>query len=65
MSGQSLVMVCGSEARGDSFAIHVRNPRGRFLWEIEDDLPPDEIQIVEEPIELPPPAVIPPISDGG
>jgi hypothetical protein len=54
MSGFSLVTVCGGEARESSFVVQVREPRGLFVWELEDDQRTDTPQIVKAPIELPP-----------
>jgi hypothetical protein len=60
MSGTALVTVCGSEARGESFVVHVRDDRGRFTWKLSDDLPADDWQIAKEPIGLPAPTAVGP-----
>jgi hypothetical protein len=42
---QSLVTVHGPGKRGQTFKLHVRNARGLFMWELEDELQPEKCAI--------------------
>ena len=59
MSGQSsLITLVGDEKRGQSFVFHVRDSRGFFMWEITDELAPNNWSIEDSPLQLNPPKIV-------
>lgn len=50
----SIVSLVGDSKRQDSFLVHVRDPRGLFVWTLSDDLPKNHMFIPQELNDLPP-----------
>ena len=48
----SLVTLAGDEKRSESFVLHIRDSRGFFMWNIEDEIPPTNWSLDTEPLTL-------------